>query len=409
MTEQEKVVTDMDDFDLFNNSKEWNNFYKRKKKSSAVEWYLSWDELSPDIMPNLENLQSPNILVPACGDSRVSEQLYSSGFLNITNVDYSSELIETMKNQHREKVGMQWLTKDVLAPLQESPILIPRSYDVILDKGCFDFLCLWADLMSKGDKCLDQYLHNVKDLLGFRGKFIILTRLYWENTLAFLYHRFWLGWKLTLQRVFPQKDSDEMAVMFVIEKCTNGLIYNIIQDDKNHKTLSAEVDQENKSIDNYRKRAKSKEDFERSLRGKGVENCCEVDDGDYRIIVLIDSNKFHDVKKVDVLWVPEDDLVLHSNALTNSKYWQLEHFFSTVTRASALLFIDLKPLLETIDPKIQVGWLKMWNEEHQKKTDGYWFPTYPSKFKAYPSKFKGFQEGFQKKWHIQGKRKARKG
>ncbi|KAL5703322.1 hypothetical protein ACHQM5_028425 [Ranunculus cassubicifolius] len=391
MAQKEKVLSTFDEFE-FLDSNSWDIHYQKREESSPPdEWYVSWDDFSPSIMSVLGGLDvaKTKILVPACGDSKLSENLYSSGFKSITSIDYSSQLIKLMKEKHKDKVEMQWLAKDIMAPVQDPPNLIVRSYDVLIDKGCFDSLVVTAE---NSDVIAGLYLLQVKKLLADKGKYICLTRQYMDDTMELFCRRFWLGWKVTVQRVFKQKDDPEKAVMLVIERCSTRLLHDIAQVEKHPAVVK-----ENKLRRRYMESAMSKDDFEVDIENHEAKSYSEVNytppqsDFLYRVIILT-GDKGHNVNTVDILWVPEDHLLLDKNALTSSKhYWQLERFFSTLTKSSEMLFIvlspklhlmsdctetkskiisDLKPLLDIIGRNIQVGWLQMWDEKHDKGLKG---------------------------------------
>jgi 2-polyprenyl-3-methyl-5-hydroxy-6-metoxy-1,4-benzoquinol methylase len=47
-------------------------------------------------LPILKEKKTPNILISGCGNSKFSEDLYSEGYVNITNIDFSEEVIIRM-------------------------------------------------------------------------------------------------------------------------------------------------------------------------------------------------------------------------------------------------------------------------------------------------------------------------
>ncbi len=44
----------------------------------------------------------------------MSEKLYESGFINLTNIDYSSVCIEKMSKKHEDKPNMKCITNKCL-------------------------------------------------------------------------------------------------------------------------------------------------------------------------------------------------------------------------------------------------------------------------------------------------------
>lgn len=73
-----------------------------------------------------------------CGNSKLSEQLFSIGYKNIINIDFSSVCIEQMKNKYKEICPeMQFIEMDACEMTFEN-----SSFDFIIDKGLIDsILC----------------------------------------------------------------------------------------------------------------------------------------------------------------------------------------------------------------------------------------------------------------------------
>ncbi|THH09920.1 hypothetical protein EW145_g1687 [Phellinidium pouzarii] len=68
--------------------------------------------------------------------------MYNDGFHNIVNVDYSSVVIEQMKERHKEaRPSMEWHEMDVRQLTFED-----SEFDVAIDKGTMD-----AIMSSEGD------------------------------------------------------------------------------------------------------------------------------------------------------------------------------------------------------------------------------------------------------------------
>lgn len=76
----------------------------------------------------------PFSLDPAgCGNSSMSADMYSAGYHSITNVDYSSVCISTMRARHSDCPGMTWHEMDI------RQLSFPdASFDIILEKATLD-------------------------------------------------------------------------------------------------------------------------------------------------------------------------------------------------------------------------------------------------------------------------------
>ncbi|KAL8026591.1 hypothetical protein ABFX02_14G038300 [Erythranthe guttata] len=205
-------------FGNFTNKENWDFFYAARGAGNFSEWYADWPQLRtllrnhlsfPPSAPPPEEL---SILVPACGNSRLSEHLYDDGFRNITNVDFSREVISAMmKRNLRERPGMRWRVMDITDMQFAS-----GTVDAIIDKGGLDAL-----MEPNIDPRLGTiYLSEAKRLLKAGGKYICLTAAQ-SHVLGLLFRKFRFGWKVNLYAVAEEPSSGtikQRAFMFVAEK-----------------------------------------------------------------------------------------------------------------------------------------------------------------------------------------------
>ncbi|KAJ6314990.1 hypothetical protein OIU78_018469 [Salix suchowensis] len=211
----EELLTTLGDFTSKEN---WDKFFTIRGTDDSFEWYAEWTELHHPLLSLLAgNGENPSsspplqILVPGCGNSKLSENLYDAGFREITNIDFSKVVISDMlKRNVRDRPGMRWRVMDMTQMKVED-----ESFDVVLDKGGLDAL-MEPEL---GPKLGNQYLSEVKRVLNFEGKFICLT-LAESHALALLFSKFRFGWKMSVHAI-PQKPfskPDLRTFMVVAEK-----------------------------------------------------------------------------------------------------------------------------------------------------------------------------------------------
>lgn len=134
------------------NPRYWDDYYNKTSVEERFDWYGSWDtsiqEMSfapkggteqvtaraiGDILRPYLTPES-QIMMLGCGNSNMSEQMYSAGFENIVNVDISEKLLASL----RERLGasmprMRWVYENASALSFE-----PGTFDVTIDKGTFD-------------------------------------------------------------------------------------------------------------------------------------------------------------------------------------------------------------------------------------------------------------------------------
>ncbi|KAL0863717.1 hypothetical protein Bca101_042835 [Brassica carinata] len=208
----------------FTSKENWDKFFTLRGKDDSFEWYAEWPQLRDSLLPLLrDSLPSSScsgslqILVPGCGNSRLSEHLYDAGFRDVTNVDFSKVVISDMLRRNiRSRPEMRWRVMDI-TKLQ----LADESFDTVLDKGALDALME----PEVGTKLGTQYLSEAKRVLKPGGKFICLT-LAESHVLALLFSSFRFGWKMTVHSI-SQKRSSLKTFMVVAEKDNSIVLHEI--------------------------------------------------------------------------------------------------------------------------------------------------------------------------------------
>lgn len=138
--QQEDLLKTLGDFTSKQN---WDDFFTIRGTDDSFEWYAEWPQLSAPLLSHLSHYQSQSpgaqILVPGCGNSKLSEHLYDAGFRDITNVDFSKVVISDMLRRNvRDRPGMRWRVMDMTnLQVYLSPLLC-----LFLDV-CIWFLVEW--------------------------------------------------------------------------------------------------------------------------------------------------------------------------------------------------------------------------------------------------------------------------
>ncbi|CAH2059889.1 unnamed protein product [Thlaspi arvense] len=212
----------------FTSKENWDKFFTLRGKDDSFEWYAEWPQLRDSLLPLLRDSSSSSssssssgslqILVPGCGNSRLTEHLYDAGFRDITNVDFSKVVISDMLRRNiRTRPELRWRVMDI-TKMQ----LADESFDTVLDKGALDALME----PEVGTKLGNQYLSEAKRVLKPGGKFICLT-LAESHVLALLFSRFRFGWKMTVHSI-SQKRSKLKTFMVVAEKEKSIVLHEIV-------------------------------------------------------------------------------------------------------------------------------------------------------------------------------------
>ncbi|XP_058731713.1 uncharacterized protein LOC131603429 isoform X2 [Vicia villosa] len=204
----------------FTSKDNWDNFFTIRPDS--FEWYAEWPHLRDPLISLLQTLtplpSSLPILVPACGNSRLSEHLYDAGYTSITNVDFSKVVISNMlRSNIRARPLMRWRVMDITAMQFED-----ESFGAVIDKGGLDAL-MEPEL---GPSLGNQYLSEVKRVLKPGGKFVCLT-LAEPHVLDILFSKFRLGWKMSVDAIPLDPSSKLQTFMVVVEKELSTTVHQI--------------------------------------------------------------------------------------------------------------------------------------------------------------------------------------
>ncbi|OVA06229.1 Methyltransferase type 11 [Macleaya cordata] len=207
----------------FTSKENWDKFFSLRGSDDSFEWYAEWANLKDPLLSQLSNFTeilgvsdssssaSLQILVPGCGNSRLSEHVFDAGFRNITNIDFSKVVISDMLRRNiRSRPDMKWRVMD-MTHMQ----FTDGTFDAVLDKGGLDALME----PEYGTKLGSQYLAEVKRVLKSGGKFVCLT-LAESHVLGLLFSKFRFGWKMNLHAI-PHKPSNKpvfRTFMVIAEK-----------------------------------------------------------------------------------------------------------------------------------------------------------------------------------------------
>ena len=217
------------EFSDFRTRKFWEGFFVARE-GKAFEWYGDWKTLGPLLRQVITDSRA-NILVPGCGNSCLSSELYDAGFEKIVNVDFSETCVREMLMQHvRLRPQMRWLVMD----MTDLKAFADGSFDFVVDKGSLDALMGDAE-DDEGTASGRKFLEEVKRVLcseeGPRS-YVIVT-LAQDHVLATILHSFSAlspsnsscAWKLTMHSIPPTKDmmkSPWQPFAIVATRCSGG-------------------------------------------------------------------------------------------------------------------------------------------------------------------------------------------
>lgn len=129
MSTKQLLPKETDDF----RSKEyWKRFFE-ERGGKAFEWYSSFANIAPALRAELPS-NDVTLLIPGCGNSDLSEQIYNAGYKSVTSTDFDSGVIDEMRKKTAKRCPtLKWAVGDVRS--MEFPA---GSFDAVVDKGLLD-------------------------------------------------------------------------------------------------------------------------------------------------------------------------------------------------------------------------------------------------------------------------------
>ncbi|KAH8279631.1 hypothetical protein KR018_011141 [Drosophila ironensis] len=154
----------------------WNEFFK-KRGERAFEWYGEYLELCDQIHKYIK--PADRILMLGCGNSKLSMDMYDSGFKDITNIDISPVAVKKMLELNaKTRPDMKFLQMDATAMS-----FTDESFSVALDKGTLD--ALFVDDAPETRQVVENYFKEILRTMRNGGRYVCISLLQ-EHILNFL-------------------------------------------------------------------------------------------------------------------------------------------------------------------------------------------------------------------------------
>jgi len=148
---------------LYSKKDYWDNRFE--KTQDYFDWYVGWSELKEIVKPLINN--NSKILMVGCGNSKLSENMYTENYHNIVNIDISGIVIDKM-NQEKDKKKMN---KMIYSEMDATSMTYDdNSFDFSLDKGTFDALSC-----SPTNELCFRMLQEMHRVTKINGYYVMIT------------------------------------------------------------------------------------------------------------------------------------------------------------------------------------------------------------------------------------------
>ncbi|KAG6550172.1 hypothetical protein Mapa_008129 [Marchantia paleacea] len=197
------------DLKEFSTAKYWDSFFKARG-GKPFEWYGEWKDIGKLFLAQcgVSKDSKEKVLIPGCGNSTLSADMYDAGFTDITNIDFSRVVISEMLRQHvRSRPRMRWLVMD-MTKMQFSD----SSFDVVVDKGGLDAILGEPEDESTAGVSL---LSEVKRVLRPNGRLVVIT-LAQQHVIELLLQTFREGWHLSVYALQLTSSSPSSLQPFMV-------------------------------------------------------------------------------------------------------------------------------------------------------------------------------------------------
>ena len=136
----------------------WDERYEANP--APFDWYNTYQNLKPILRPFLSTSPDFEVLVPGCGSSTLSADLYDDGYRNVTSLDISGVVVEQLAARYgatREEMEF------AIADATDLRTLPDACFDLVVDKGLGDaLLCSTRDGFGRLHRMLGEMRRVLK-------------------------------------------------------------------------------------------------------------------------------------------------------------------------------------------------------------------------------------------------------
>jgi len=131
----------------------WDLRYERDPES--FEWFQPWSRIKSKVIQYLQ--KDGQVLNVGCGNSTLPIEMLSDFNGTITNIDFSSVVINQMKKQYESEKRLVWVNGDCMSTPFEN-----ESFDFVIEKGTIDSFVCTLESTKKIPKIIEEIYRVMK-------------------------------------------------------------------------------------------------------------------------------------------------------------------------------------------------------------------------------------------------------
>lgn len=174
---------------LYGNISYWDERYT--KQTEPFDWHQKWSGVKHVFM-ELNVPRDAKILNVGCGTSTFSEDMSDNGYKDITNIDASIVCIKQMQKLHKDRPNLKFLLMDVCNMKDFSD----ASFDLVIDKACFDSIVCSDESLQNSDAMLTE----ISRILKPDGFYVMISHAQPAYRLNYI-QRDSYNWKIAVKTV----------------------------------------------------------------------------------------------------------------------------------------------------------------------------------------------------------------
>ena len=197
----------------YSSLKYWEGRYLNEHME-IFEWYQTYDTLKEKIIDYLK--PEDQILYVGCGTSKLAEDLYIDEIRNVTNIDFSENVIKIMEDRYKEqKVEMKY--KKMNATNMEE--FTNGSFNVVLDKALLDSVLCGENALP----IVDKMINEIYRVMVNGGYYIVISNGNEETRKNLFNPEMWEYKMLEIEKpskvvVLDEKDPKNYHYIYILTK-----------------------------------------------------------------------------------------------------------------------------------------------------------------------------------------------